>query len=106
MFWKKKKETDAPKKEKQLSPREIIVRRVEALESGQSISYQVLEIYGGGLGIIELNPDFPEKGKKYYVYREGLVDGKSDGKRRLLVDTSKPKDIAGWVVDRGGVQFS
>ncbi len=104
MFWKKK-EAGAPKKEKKLSPREIIIRRVEALEPGQSISYKVLEIYGGGLGIIELNPDFPEKGKKYYIYREGVVDDPK-GEKRLLVDTSKPKDIAGWVVDRGGVQFS
>jgi len=111
MFWRKKqtetKVTEAkPKKVKKLSPREIIGNQIEQLGLGQSLSYRLPETYGGGLAVVELNPEYPGKGKKYVLKTDKIVEGKPAGKRSRLWDSDKPKDIAGWILDRNGELFS
>jgi len=114
MFWKKKeaavKPTEAkaepPKaKEKKLSPKDIIVRKIEQLSPEQTISYRLPETYGGGLVIVELNPEYPAKGRKYILSTEKIASGKPTGQRSRLWDSNKPKDMAGWIIDRGGELF-
>lgn len=121
MFWKKKQpvkispeakpqdttaEVQKPRKVKKLSPKEIITSLIEQLQPGQSLSYRLAQVYGGELAIVELNPRYPEKGKKYTMTTEALVDGKPGGKRTRLWDADKPKHIASWIVDRQGEPFS
>jgi len=102
MFWKKKA---AEPKVKKLSPKEIMVNQVEQLAPGQALSYRLPETYGGGLVIVELNPQYPSKGKKYELSTEKLVDGKPAGERRHLFDYDKPKDIVSWILERNGELF-
>ena len=121
MFWKKRQpvtvspeakpqdittEVQKPRKVKKLSPREIITSLIEQLQPGQSLSYRLAKVYGGDLAIVELNPRYPGKGKKYSMIIEALVDGKPSGKRVRLWDADKPSQVASWIVDRQGELFS
>lgn len=111
MFWKKKqteaKATEAkPQKVEKLSPKEIIGNQIEQLGPGQSLSYKVPEVWGGDFITVELNPQYPGKGKKYVLGTDKIVEGKPAGKRSRMWDSDKPKDIAGWIVERDGKLFS
>ena len=112
MFWKKgqkatssskaKAEVQKPQKVKELSPKEIVTNQIEQLGPGQSFSYRLHETWGGGLVIVELNPEYPEKGQRYILSTDKIVDGKPAGKRSHLWDSDKPKEVAGWIADRRG----
>lgn len=114
MFWKKKeatvKPTEAeagpPKSKKRLSPKDIIASKVEQLSPEETITYRLPEVYGGGLAVVELNVQYPVKGKKYFLSLEKMIDGKPSGKRSRLWESNKPKDLAGWIVDRSGELYS
>ncbi len=99
MFWKKTTE-------KKQSPKEILISKIEQLSGGQGIRYRLPETYGGGLAVLGLNPEYdpaqPKKGKKYVMAIETLVNDKPSGKKRVLWDTAKPKDLANWVFERNG----
>jgi len=104
MFWKKKKG------EKKLSPKEIIMRDLEQLASGNSLVYKMPEIYWTGLGgfvIIEANTKYGEpKQKKYLAFTDQIKDGQPVGKKRQLWSFDAPKDMASWLIERGGERFS
>lgn len=102
MFWKKK-----PAAGGKLSQKDIIANQIEQLGLGQSLGYKLPETFGGGLAVIELNPRYPteKRQKKYILSTEEIVDSKPAGKRRLLWDSDKPKELAAWVVDRQGELF-
>lgn len=121
MFWKRsrqakvstkeggqeaKAEVPKPQKPKKLSPKEIVINQIEQLSPGQRLSYRLHETFGGGLGIIELNPNYPTKGKKYILSTDKIVDAKPAGKIQLVWDYNKPKDLADWIVERYGVPFN
>ncbi len=103
MFWKKK--TEEPK-EKKLSPKEIMMNQIEQLVPGQALSYKLPQTFGGGLAVVELNPRYPEKGKKYAMCTEELADNNPTGKRMPIWYSDKPKELATWILDRNGVPFS
>lgn len=90
---------------KQLSPRETLNQKIEALQPGQAVSYTLPDTFGGGLAVMHLNPDYPNKGKKFVMSLESLMDGKPSGKRRYLWDSNKAKDLASWVMDRLGKPY-
>ncbi len=127
MFWKKKTETVAasgaaaapvaeaseaktaeqPETTAQtLPPEQTLESQIMQLTPGQAIAYQHPAIYGGGLSIVELNPNYPDKGKRYSLNTEELADGKPTGKTRQLWESDKVKDIAHWVLERDGKPFS
>ena len=118
MFWRKKQPTaTAPeakpqeaktkvKKAKKLSPKEIMIKQFEEVTPGQVIKFQLGEIYGSDLVTVELNPRYPDKGRKYSVGLGKIVDGQPVGKANRLWDSNKPKDIASWLLDRGGKPLS
>lgn len=106
MFWKRRQPVAISLEAKKLSPKEIIINRIEELGPGQTVSYRLPEVYGGGLAVVELNVQYPEKGKRYFLSLEKIVDGKPMGTRSRLWDSNKPKDLAGWILDRSGELYS
>jgi hypothetical protein len=74
--------------------REEIISRMEKLKDGESLKFTIPEIFGGGMAIIELNP---EKSGKKYLLRVG-----NEGDEKPYWDTNKVKDLAKWVADRQG----
>jgi hypothetical protein len=77
--------------------RDEIIERMEQLKDGETLKFNIPEIFGGGIAIIGLNP---EKGGKKYLLRIG-----DEGKENPYWDTNKAKDLAKWVDDRQGDLF-
>ena len=59
-----------------------------------------------GIAVIELNPEYPGKGKKYTLSTDKIVEDKPAGKRSRLWDYNKATDIAKWIMERGGELYS
>ncbi len=74
--------------------REEIMKRMEQLKDGETLKFNIPEIFGGGMAIIGLNP---AKGGKKYLLRIG-----NEGIENPYWDTNKAKDLAKWVADRQG----
>jgi hypothetical protein len=114
MFWRKKAvEGGAPTPEarppevkaKKLSPRDIMREQIQQLTARDVLRYRLPETYGGGLAVIEWNPKYPQKGRKYILSTEKLVNGKPADKKSQLFDSNDPKGLANWVMERGGELF-
>ena len=114
MFWKKK-QTEAkakeakPQKAKKLSPKEIMINQIEQLGPGQNLTYRLAEFLWEGFGgfiVVELNPQYPQKGRRYIVSTDKIVDGKPAGQKTRLWDSNKPKDVASWILEKNGVLFT
>ncbi len=71
-----------------------IIDRMEELKEGESLKFNIPEIFGGGVAIIGFNPQ--KGGKKYLLQLE------NGGSASPYWDTNKPKDLAKWVADRQG----
>src|SRR4030042_3343500 len=103
-------------KAKKLSAQEIkklminrIISEVEQLTRGQSLIYKLPEsgwIMDSAFLIAELNPSYPEKGRKYVYSRDKIVDGKPSGQKIRAFESNKPIEFANWVVDRNGERYS
>jgi hypothetical protein len=78
-----------------------IAQEVEALTPGQAVIYQIPEFYSFArfLGV-ELNPMFPQKGKKYLMFTDQVADGKPVGKRSEMCTTNNALEYAVWVSER------
>jgi len=114
MFWKKK-QTEAkamepkPQKTKKLSPKEVMMNQIEQLSPGQSLTYQLPEFLWEGFAgfvVVELNPQYPGKGRKYVVMTDKMADGKPAGQKTRFWDSNKPKDVASWILEKNGELFS
>ena len=99
MFWKKDK-SGRP------SPREELTAEIERLSAGQVLRFRLPEIYGGGFGVIEINPGYPGKGGRYLMNTETAVDSLPSGKKSNLFDTNKAGVLASWMLDRNGERYS
>lgn len=102
MFRKKK---DNHAKVKEPTPREIlknkITEEVETLTEGQAIIYQLPEFYTySRFLIVELNPTYPQKGKKYLMFTDQMADGKPAGKRSYADSKNKASECADWVSEK------
>ena len=108
MFWKKQDKQPRVKqtKVKPLIPRDTlkakITKEIEALTAGQAVIYQIPEYFTFArfLGI-ELNPTFPQKGKKYrmIIYKE-IADGKPAGDKQITDYTNSASYCADWVSEK------
>ena len=115
MFWKKKtveagtpatKVEPSKKKVKPLSPREIMRQQIEQLAPGEVLKYRFPETFGGNLAVIELNPQYPQKGHKYILSSDKLIDDKPTDRKSRLFDYDNPKGLASWVIERMGQPFT
>ena len=116
MFWKRKgNQQDSaemqqnkvkPKKEKKITPLDIMSNDIEQLGPGEYRVYRLLGASGLGLAVIELNPEYPVKGKKYSIKTERLVDDRPSGRRTKMWDSDKPRDIAKWIIEKRGEPFA
>ena len=115
MFWRKKqpsevqgKEEEKPKEDHR-HPREIvrerIIEEVENLAPGETLTYKLPEFYHSGFAAflsIELNPSYPEKGKKYHLITDKIADGKPAGQKTLSAEVNNSLDAARWISVRDG----
>ena len=101
MFGGKKGKTDEPSKPKakKLSPKEIIINEIEQLAPEQELKYFLPSTYGDRVYIVELNPEYPKKGKQYIMSTQRVADGKLAGEKTRSWDSDKTKAIASWILD-------
>ncbi len=92
-----------PVKEQKLSPKEFMAQQVDHLENGQDLTFKLGPIYKKPFVVVTRNPNYPGKGKKFSVSQDDATpDGRPSGSRGTFFDTNNAKDVASWVVDRGG----
>ncbi len=102
MFWKKKTG------EKKLSPKDIIINQIDVLTEGQSAVYKLPEIYWTGLGgfiVIERNSQKGEKSKPFVAFTDEIKDGAPVGKKKRLWEFNYAREMASWIIERGGVLY-
>ena len=78
-----------------------IMEMMERLQNGKPLVFSLPPTFGGGIALIELNPEYD--GKKQKKYRIRL--GKDEALARVAKpfwETDKSKQLAAWVVDRLG----
>ena len=107
MFWKRKPAAEEPSKPKakELSPKEIIINQIEQIGAGQSLTYQLAEYLVDRFAIVDLNPEYPGKGRKYIVSSDRMADGKLAGRKSRAWDSNNAKNIASWILEKEGVLF-
>jgi hypothetical protein len=74
-----------------------IIRKMEELKDGETMKFTIPATFGGGMAVIELNPNYPKAGGKKYILKVG-----KDEKVNPYFDSDKSKDLAKWVTDRMG----
>jgi hypothetical protein len=108
MFGKKKIEQSKITSERDLI-RAAIKKEVENLVPGQTLIYRLPEFYWNDFAaflMVEINPTFPQKGKKYSMSRDGIVNGQPAGKKQYSGNTNNPNDYVDWVQRREGQRYN
>lgn len=96
----------AKPKARKLTPNEVLANQIEQqLTMGQTLRYKIPETSGGGFITVELNPQYPQKGRKYILSMENMVNGMPGGKKTILYDSDNSIDLATSVLDRNGELF-
>jgi hypothetical protein len=93
-------------KAKKLSPHMALANQIELLIPGQTLKYKIPETSGGGFITIELNPHYPQGGKKYVLSIENMVNGMPGGQRSFLYDSDKPTDLTTSILDRNAELYA
>jgi hypothetical protein len=55
---------------------------------------------------LDLNPDYPEKGKKFSVRFADLIEGHASKDTINVAQSNKPKQIARWLIGRKATLYS
>ncbi len=84
---------------------EEIIKQVEQFQNGQHLTFRFPPVFGGGVAIIGVNPQFPTKGEKKYVLKLGKDQDLAE-KASPIMTSDKPKSLAKWVTERFGEQVS
>jgi hypothetical protein len=108
MFWRKNQNAGG-EGIKVLSPKKTMVKEIGELSDGHALTYKLGKAYWGGLGayaLIELNKEYPKKGKKYVIFTDNMGDDKPAGMKKRIWTSNKPKDIAEWLLEKGGTRLS
>ncbi|HVP78353.1 MAG TPA: hypothetical protein VMV04_10690 [Thermodesulfobacteriota bacterium] len=84
--------------------RQEIMQQMEQFKEGQTLKFIIPEIFGGGMAVITLNPNYPGQNEKKYLLKLGK-DGKQAEEATPYWPTDKPKELAKWVADRQGDQI-
>ena len=77
--------------------RKAIMERMEKLQKGQSLCFTMPDTFGGGVAIIQLNPD---AGKRYILKVAKDLETARTSPPYWSHDKAKP--MAKWVADRLG----
>jgi len=82
-----------------------LVSQIEQLVPGQTLRYRIPETWGGNFITVELNPQYPQKGRKYILSIENAAHGMPGGKKTIMYDSDNPKELVTSILDRNGELF-
>ena len=76
-----------------------IIERLEKIQPGETLKFQLSPTFGDMVVILENNPAFPKKGEKKYLLWVGKTE--AHARKDKPFDTSdKAKKLATWVAER------
>ena len=101
----KPEQEEAKAKAKKLAPYMALASRIEQLTSGQILRFKIPETWGGDFISVELNPRYPQDGRKYILSMENSVHGMPGQKRTIMYVSDKSMEIAASIKDRNGELF-
>jgi len=87
---------------------EVLAGKIEQLTAGKTLRYKITEPEAWGCNFIsvELNSQFPERGKKYLFSREKMANGLPDGNKCSIYDSDSALEIANSIIERKAVPFA
>ncbi|MFH1646670.1 MAG: hypothetical protein ABID71_03125 [Chloroflexota bacterium] len=94
------------KKVKPLTPQEIMTKQIEQLEGTQVATYKLPPDRGGWMAMVSINPTYPTKGRKFIMTIDRMPGGVAGKEKSVLWDSNSAKDMANWIIDRGGQSAS
>lgn len=81
-----------------------IIKQMEQLQNGQSLTFSFPAVFGGGVAIIQLDSQNPTNGAKKYVLKLGKDEVIAEQASPIL-SSNKPKNLAKWITERFGEQM-
>jgi len=97
---------EAKAKAKKLAPYHPLATKIEQLVPGQTLRFKIArERWGLDFVTVELNPQHPQRGKKYILSAENAVQGMPGGEKTIMHDSDNPIEIATSIMDRDGKLF-
>ncbi len=97
--------TDA-RRMKAVSDKEAITAQISRLGDYSAIHYVSEGWPGPFLIIVEINQDYPKKGKKYTISFDDLTDGCPAGNKLFIAQSNRPAQIARWLLGRKATLYS
>ena len=76
-----------------------IIERMEKLQPGERLTFQLTPTFSSQFVILELNPAFPGKGEKKYLLRVGKTEERARMDKPYN-SSDKAKKLAEWVAER------
>jgi len=103
----KPEQEEAKAKAKKLAPSMSLANQIEQITPGQSLRYKIPEPekWGCGFLTVELNPQYPQKGRKYILSTENAVHGMPGGEKTIICDSDNSIEVATLVLERDGEPF-
>jgi hypothetical protein len=83
---------------------EEIIKQMEQLQNGRSLIFRFPAVFGGGIALIGLNPQYPDNRGKKYMLRLGKDEALAE-KASPILTSDKPKPVAKWITERFGEQM-
>jgi hypothetical protein len=98
---------EAKAKASKLVPYMALADQIEQITPGQLLRYKIPEpeTWGGDFITVELNPQYPQKGRKYILSIENAVSGMPGREKTIIYDSDQSIEIANSVHDRKGEPF-
>jgi hypothetical protein len=91
----------AEKKEKEKSPRDLLIEKIEQMTPGQEYWYRLSPMYGKDIIVVFANKNYPGKRiSRFAVQGADEVNGKPGPHRRTYWESNKAKPIALWLIGR------
>ena len=82
---------------------EEIIKQMEQLQNGRSLTFKFPPVFGGGIALIGLNPEYLDNKGKKYVLKLGKDEVLAE-KATPILTSDKPKHLAKWITERFGEQ--
>ncbi len=99
---------DAVPKPHKATPNEILAGKIDQLAAGKTLRFKVAEpeAWGCNFVSVELNSQYPQRGKKFLFTREKMSNGMPDGNKCSIYDTDSALEIADSIIERKGTTFA
>ncbi len=83
---------------------EDIIKEMEQLQNGRNLIFRFPPVFGGGVALVGLNPEYPDNKGKKYVLKLGKEEAIAE-KASPILTSDKPKPLAKWITERFGEQM-